>query len=196
MINEWDDYAKEWEESPQVVQYSKLAFKSLSRIVELDGLHILDFGCGTGLLSEQLSPKAKKIVSLDPSTKMIQVLKNKNLPNVIMIDRILTKDLIESSALFSMKFDLIVASSVCGFLPNYVETLKLIKSMLIQNGVFVQWDWLANKDNSEIGLTMNEIEFGFKEAKLELSSLTEPFSMEHEGMAMPVIMAVGKNYYQ
>lgn len=194
MENEWNDYAKDWEANPQVVQYSKLAFNSLSRIVELDGLHILDFGCGTGLLSEQLSPRAKKIVSLDPSTKMIRVLKNKNLPNVNAIDKVLTKDLIESSALFSIKFDLIVASSVCGFLPNYMEILKLLKSILIQNGVFVQWDWLANKDNSKMGLTMNEIEFGFKEAKLGLYSLTESFSMEHEGMAMPVIMAVGKNY--
>jgi len=193
MENEWNDYAKDWEANPQVVQYSKLAFNNLLKVVDIDGLNILDFGCGTGLLSELLLSRAKKVVALDPSTEMTLVLKNKNLPNIGVIDEILTQNLIQTNTLLSNKFDLIVASSVCGFLPNYKETLKLLKSMLTQNGIFVQWDWLANKDNPEIGLTMNEIESAFKEVKLKLSNLAESFSMDHEGTAMPVLMGVGKN---
>lgn len=193
IMNEWDEYAKDWESNQQVIQYAKLAFANLEKVIRIEGINILDFGCGTGLLSELMSPLAKKIVALDPSTEMTSVLKNKNLPNIKVINEILTQDLIRSNELFSKKFDLIVASSVCGFLPNYLETLKIFKSILTHDGIFIQWDWLANKDNSEIGLTKNEIAAGFKASGLELTSLTEAFSIEHDSHPIPVIMAIGRN---
>jgi len=193
MKNEWDDYANEWEANPQVVQYSKLAFNSLIKVVNIEGLNILDFGCGTGLLSELMLPSANKIVALDSSKEMTLVLKNKNLPKISVIDIILTKELIRNNELLAIKFDLIVASSVCGFLPNYNETLKLLKSMLTKNGILVQWDWLASSEISETGLTINKVESAFNGAELKLSSLTQPFSIDHDNTAMPVLMAVGKN---
>ena len=38
-------------------------------------------------------------------------------------------------------FDLIVASSVCAFVPDYQQTLSDLQLLLKEDGVFVQWDW-------------------------------------------------------
>ncbi|MCH8334286.1 MAG: class I SAM-dependent methyltransferase [Proteobacteria bacterium] len=38
------------------------------------------------------------------------------------------------------KFDLVVASSVCSFLPDYNSTLRDLSSALKPGGLFVQWE--------------------------------------------------------
>lgn len=192
MKSEWDEYATNWDTNPLVVEYSKKAFNSLLEFVNIEDLNILDFGCGTGLLTELMQPKAKRIVALDSSAAMITVLKKKKLPRIDAIEALLTRDLIQTNTSMANKFDLIVASSVCGFLPNYKQTLKLLKSTLSTNGLFVQWDWLADHDGSETGLTENEIKSAFSENEMKLLSLTIPFSMKHENSEMSVLMAVGK----
>ena len=191
MKNEWDDYAKDWETNPLVIEYSKLAFKSLQDEVNIDGLNILDFGCGTGALSELLLPRAKNIVALDSSAEMINVLKEKKLSGIDLINDVLSKELTQSHPLLSQKFDLIVASSVCAFLPNYQQTLKLLTSILQPNGTFVQWDWLAESDNAETGFTAHTVESAFKDVPLEISKLSIPFSINDNNTPMPVLMAIG-----
>ena len=64
MTAEWDAYADDWDSNPDVIRYAEAAFESLVRITALDGLDILDFGCGTGLLTEKMA----RSVSL-PSTR-------------------------------------------------------------------------------------------------------------------------------
>jgi len=190
MKNEWDDYAKDWEKNGSVIEYSKLAFKSLQNEVNIDELNILDFGCGTGALTELLLPRAKSIVALDSSPEMIRVLKNKKL-SIGLIDEALTSDLVEPNPLLSSKFDLIVASSVCAFLPNYQQTLKLLTSLLHHKGKFVQWDWLAESDNAETGFKPHTVESAFKDVPLEISKLSIPFSINDKNTPMPVLMAIG-----
>ena len=79
----------------------------------------VDFGCGTGLLTERMSPHASSIVALDSSNKMIAILNNKNLPNVTTVAEELSAELINKNASLNNRFDLIVASSVFAFLPDY-----------------------------------------------------------------------------
>lgn len=191
MKNEWDEYAVDWDINSDVVNYSNLAFQSLSETINIDGTDIFDFGCGTGLLTERLAKKANWIVALDPSVEMTKVLKRKNLANVSVISDYLTSQLLNECDSLSRKFDLIVASSVCGFLPDYKESLTIVKSMLKPNGIFVQWDWL-NEDENLDGMSKETIRNGFNEVGLELTSLTEPFSLSSEKGEMKVLMAVGR----
>ena len=69
----------------------------------------------------------------------------------------LSESLITKCILFSVKFDLIVASSVCSFLPGYEKTLALLKSLLVPGGSFIQWDWQATEGNSDFGLNRERI---------------------------------------
>ncbi len=196
MNDSWDEYAKDWDNNKDVILYSEEAFKSLSRVVELDGLNILDFGCGTGLLSEKLSPFAKQIVALDASQKMIQVLDSKRLPNVTTITEILSEDSVSKNKCLQEKFDVIVASSVCGFLPDYESTLSFLRSILVTDGLFVQWDWLALEENTGFGLSKERVEAAFKGAGFSAISITQPFSMTNAEGGMPVLMVVAKNALQ
>ena len=116
MSENWDDHADGWDNNQGVNIYANKAFETLQNAVDINGLNILDFGCGTSLLTEKMAAKANHIVALDPSEKMISVLSSKKLPNVTTLVKHLTATLIEENLLLSAKFDLISCFiSICLF---------------------------------------------------------------------------------
>jgi 2-polyprenyl-3-methyl-5-hydroxy-6-metoxy-1,4-benzoquinol methylase len=193
MSESWDQYAEGWDSNADVILYSKKAYDALCEILSLEALTILDFGCGTGLLTEKMAPKANWILGLDSSEKMISVLKNKLLSNVDTLVAELSEETIKSNVSLHSKFDLIVASSVCAFLPDYESTLWLLKTLLKPDGVFVQWDWLKIGGDSDFGLTEEIVESTFNKTGLEVSSITKAFSFESKDGSMQVLMGVAIN---
>lgn len=189
---DWNEHAAYWDDYKDAREYTKQTLGILSERLDLTNLCILDFGCGTGILTEHMAKKAKQIVAIDTSEKMIEVLANKNLKNVVTINDELSKDTIEKHTVFSNKFDLVVASSVCAFLPNYKEVLKLIKSLLKPEALFFQWDWLKHKEDEGIGFTEQTIEDSFTEVGLKVDSIGVPFHFSENEEKMEVIMAIGK----
>ena len=193
MSESWDDYAEEWDKNEDAISYSEKAFETLTNKISLEGLYILDFGCGTGLLTEKMSKLAKQIVALDTSYKMVSVLNDKRLSNVTAISEPMSIEIIKEKETLLSNFDLITASSVFGFLPQYESTLMLLKSLLVPGGLLVQWDWLSPTKDSEFGFSEKQVETAYKEAGFELISITEPFSLTSSKGTMAVIMAVAKN---
>ncbi len=193
MDNEWDEYAQDWDGDETAVRYAKEAFNALSKLVNVAGAKLLDFGCGTGLLTERLSPLANHIVALDTSSKMLAVLSGKNFPNVTTINEPLSVELIAAHSSFRKGFDVVVASSVCGFLPDYEATLSLVKSLLDPAGTFVQWDWLSQGEESDFGLSEARVISAYKQSGMSLVALTQPFSISAGGNVMPVLMGVARN---
>lgn len=190
MTNEWNDFAEMWDSVAS--EYADKAFAELQKVVSLKGLRVLDFGCGTGLLSERMAPQVKEIIALDNASKMIEKLEAKKLINVTTVSEILDQELIDNSPLFQEPFDLVVASSVCGFLPAYPATAKLLSSLLSENGIFVQWDWLQQSEESEDGLSKEEVEAALRNANFSATTISVPFEMSSPEGTMPVLMAVGK----
>ena len=193
MSNEWDEYAENWDVDPTVEEYAKNAFSELLDNININGLTVLDFGCGTGALTQLMSPTVKSIVAIDPSSEMIKHLDKKALNNVSSISDYLSKELVQNLPELDNKFDLIVASSVCGFLPDYEATLGLLKSLLKEGGVFVQWDWLANDDSSDMGLSEKRVKHAFVANGFVNSRVNSPFIMSSSKGDMPVLMGIGKN---
>jgi len=189
----WDEYAEGWDSNEDVIEYSEKAFRSLLDAVNLSGLRVLDFGCGTGLLTEKISPKAREVLALDSSEKMVFILTEKKLHNVTAVSKELSENLIRESKLLSEKFDLIVASSVCSFLPEYEKTLDLLKSLLVPEGTFVQWDWLATEENSDFGLSRETIANAYNKVGLQLQALGQAFVSSSSEGDMPVLMGIAKN---
>lgn len=192
MNNEWDEYAEGWDIDDSVQEYADKAFDALSSVLDIEGLSVFDFGCGTGALTQRLSPSVKEIVALDGSSEMVKHLDRKNLANVSTISDFLTQDLMDSHSLLANKFDLIVASSVCGFLPDYEETLGLLKSLLKPGGIFVQWDWLSPDDASGMGLSEAKVLGALEANGFSSIQIKTPFEMSSQKGTMTVLMAVGK----
>ena len=124
---------------------------------------------------------------------MISVLNDKCLPNVSTLAITLTEETIGENHLLHDNFDLVVASSVCGFLEDYKNTLKLIKTLLFKNGLFVQWDWLAPDNDCDFGFTEDSVSAALRNTGMQNISITQPFSMTSSKGIMKVLMAVAKN---
>ena len=80
VASDWDEYADGWNDNEDVVKYAEYAFKSLREVTDVKGLNILDFGCGTGNLTELMANTANRVVGIDISPRMISVLKSKKHP--------------------------------------------------------------------------------------------------------------------
>lgn len=193
MSESWDEYAAGWDSNEAVIAYADNAYLALKNTVELEGCRILDFGCGTGLLTERLSNTASSVVALDPSQKMISVLENKRLKNVATIASELDQNLINDNSLLSPKFDLVVASSALAFVPDYAKALKLLKQLLNKGGCLVQWDWLKGERDQGYGFTEQQIKSALTEAGFSECSTSVPFSLQSDGNALDVLMGVARN---
>ena len=91
----------------------------------LDGMQVLDFGCGTGLLTERLADRVAAIDAMDTSPAMLRVLRDK----VERAGWANVRVLAELPA-GAESYDLIVASSVCSFLDEYPGTVAHLVSLL------------------------------------------------------------------
>lgn len=190
MSDSWDDYANEWESNPDVISYAEHAFNSLTNSVTLSGKRVLDFGCGTGLLTEKLSRTANEVVSLDPSQKMIDVLARKGLDRVITVASELTPELVSTHPSFQSPFDVIVASSALAFVPEFETTLSLLHSLLAPQGQLVQWDWLKNDADTGMGFSETELLNAYQAQGFADVTVSVPFSMSSPKGTMSVVMGV------
>jgi ubiquinone/menaquinone biosynthesis C-methylase UbiE len=84
---DFDKEATTWDEVPARVKLANdIAVAISNEILLTSHMDVLDFGCGTGLLTLQLQPVVHSITGVDSSRGMIDVLKAKidrqNLPNI------------------------------------------------------------------------------------------------------------------
>ena len=137
--HEWDDVADGWDDAPGTREYAQGAFDSLIRRMAdhdltIDGMSVLDFGCGTGLLTELLVDRVASIDAVDPSPAMRRVLTGKIRQHRWGSVRVLA-DLPAGSA-----YDLIVCSSVLSFVDDHPATVALLSTHLAPGGLLVHWD--------------------------------------------------------
>lgn len=190
-MNEWDHYAQEWDTDPATRHYAELAFSSLLPVLErhdlpLAGARVLDFGCGTGLLTEQLLAAGATVDAFDTSEGMLEVLRAK------LGDREDVRILTEPPD-GSEEYDLVVCSSVCAFLDDYPGTAAALAGGLRGGGLFVQWDWERHEtETGTHGLTIGQIEQALAGAGL-VDVLVQPsFRIEVSGQAAQPLLGSGR----
>jgi len=154
--NEWDQYATGWDDDPTARAYSVAAFKNLVELagaskVSLNGAKVLDFGCGTGLLTEHLVAAGASVDAVDTSQAMLDVVVSKADRQNWAKVRASTKLPVDSAP-----YDLVVCSSVCSFVEDYQATVEELVSLLAPGGLFVQWDW-ERTDDDDHGLSRSQI---------------------------------------
>jgi len=75
---DFDAAAATWDEKPQRVKLANDIADALLREVAItDTMNVLDFGCGTGLLTLRLQPLVRTIIGADSSRGMLDILNAK-----------------------------------------------------------------------------------------------------------------------
>ena len=75
---DFDKEAVSWDENPRRIKLAKDLVQAISKQVALTPrMDILDFGCGTGLVTLQLQPFVRSITGADSSHKMLDTFKRK-----------------------------------------------------------------------------------------------------------------------
>jgi 2-polyprenyl-3-methyl-5-hydroxy-6-metoxy-1,4-benzoquinol methylase len=190
---DWDDFAAEWDDDPAAQAYAVAAHQSLvallgERRLRLDGMRVLDFGCGTGLLAEQLvADGVASIDAVDTSPAMLDVLEDKRLRSGW--DHVRTSQQLPGAP---DGYDLVVCSSVCSFLPDYFGTAAHLVTLLRPGGVFVQWDWeLDLADDDPHGLSRDAIRDALGGAGLSNIEVDIAFRVAIDGSEMTPLVGIG-----
>ncbi|HCG7438287.1 class I SAM-dependent methyltransferase [Vibrio parahaemolyticus] len=190
MAQDWDGLAKNWESNPATEQFAQSVFAQLQQLTQLDGIKVLDFGCGTGQLSQLLSPIVKDIVALDASEAMIEELDKKELLNVEPVVDALSRGLVAQHPAFRGQFDLVVASSVLAFVDDVESSLDIAHSLLNEGGYFVHFDWVAESEQD--GFTLSCSENALSNAGFVDVEAKKVFDITSDGQTMSVLMGVGR----
>ncbi|EHZ2781596.1 class I SAM-dependent methyltransferase [Vibrio parahaemolyticus] len=190
MAQDWDGLAKNWESNPATEQFAQSVFAQLQQLTQLDGIKVLDFGCGTGQLSQLLSPIVKDIVALDASEAMIEELDKKELLNVEPVVDALSRGLVAQHPAFRGQFDLVVGSSVLAFVDDVESSLDIAHSLLNEGGYFVHFDWVAESEQD--GFTLSRSENALSNAGFVDVEAKKVFDITSDGQTMSVLMGVGR----
>lgn len=187
----WDDWADGWDDDPGARAYSRAAHGSLlaelgRRGLQIDGSRVLDFGCGTGLLTEQLVEVVASVDAVDLSPGMLAVLNQKIATNGWT--NVATSLTVPADG---ESWDLIVCSSVCSFLEDYPATATELAEALTPGGLFVQWDWEASEADGH-GLTRAEIQEALESAGLVDIEVRTAFSVVESEQRMEPLMGAGR----
>lgn len=107
----------------------------LNNITDLDKKFnkILEIGCGTGVLAQELVAFCNEIIGIDLSKKSIEIANQSKTSNNIKF----IESSIEEYAETNNKFDLIVANMVLMDVENLDDILSSIGSMLLDDGNFI-----------------------------------------------------------
>lgn len=83
MSERFDKAAQDWDKGDTRQNIASSVFQTIaSRIALLNTMNVLDFGCGTGLLSFKIAPMVRSVTGIDVSVKMIEQLEAKNTPQL------------------------------------------------------------------------------------------------------------------
>jgi len=122
---DFDKEAASWDENPTRIKLAGDVANAISENIALTSdMDVLDFGCGTGLLTLNLQPKVRSITGVDSSPGMLDAFKAKiagqNLSNVKMLHTDLDKGDVLSGI-----YDVVVSSMT-------LHHVKEIKPLLMQ----------------------------------------------------------------
>jgi ubiquinone/menaquinone biosynthesis C-methylase UbiE len=162
------DFNKEaamWDENPGRVKLVKeIAYAMTEEIKFTPDMNVLDFGCGTGLLTLQLQPLVSSITGLDSSQGMLDGLltkiKDKNLINV----KTLYMD-IENDGILKGNYNLIVSSMTIHHIRDISHVLNQFYNILLPSGQICIAD-LDSDDGQFHEDNQGVFHFGFDRYKL------------------------------
>lgn len=156
----FDKDAAQWDDSPTKVRMANDVAAAIIREVNpAKDMDVMDFGCGTGLVTLKLQPLVKTITGVDSSQGMLDALQNKIAQQ--SLDNVFTRFVdLEHGKQAQGSYDLIVSSMTLHHVP---DTLALFKewSGLLRPGGRVSFADLDAEDGSFHSDKTGVFHFGF-----------------------------------
>lgn len=197
----FDAAASGWDEEPRRVKLAdEIAAAILGEGVLGADMDVLDYGCGTGLLTLRLQPHVRSITGADTSSGMLDVLNGKirkyGLGNASTLCLNLERDDVGQ-----LQFHAIVSSMTLHHVREPAALIAKLHSMLLPGGHLFIAD-LEKEDGSFHDDPAGVEHFGFERRELEgmfrasgLSGVRSRVSatiIKREGEAYPVNLVTGR----
>ncbi|BCD60621.1 MULTISPECIES: class I SAM-dependent methyltransferase [unclassified Nitratiruptor] len=158
-MSSFDERAKEWDKNSRRVQTAQKVAKAIKECVRKKSLDILDFGCGTGLVSYELTDIANSITGVDTAPKMVEMFNAKS-PSPSIKAYCKDIDAIEPP------FDLIVSSMTFHHIEDIHEIIGKLYAKLKSDGIICIAD-LVTEDGTFHSDNRGVHHFGFDPKWLE-----------------------------
>lgn len=203
-IERFNDAASTWDDNQQRLMLAKQIAERMMQEVSVDtSTNILDYGCGTGLVSLELAKLAGHVTCVDSSSGMLEALNQK-----IHKDQIANIDTVEceyTSPLFKKLglFDVVVSSMTMHHIENSEQFLSALYDMTLPGGRVLIAD-LDKEDGSfhpdptgvhHHGFSRNQFIETLTKAGFVEVSITAVLTMKKDTPAGPsdfdVLLAVG-----
>jgi ubiquinone/menaquinone biosynthesis C-methylase UbiE len=119
---DFDAAAKTWDENPGRVKMAHDVAQAIRDTIPLKPeMDVMDFGCGTGLLTLQLQPSVHSITGIDSSQGMLDILSAKIRKNGIK--NVTTRHVdLDQGGVLDGQYDLVVSSMTLHHVP-YIQPL-------------------------------------------------------------------------
>ena len=165
---DFDVEAATWDEEPRRVQLAKDLFRVIAEEAKLTStMDVLDFGCGTGLVTLQLSARVGHVTGVDSSQGMLDVLERKI--RSYPIDNIKTHCIdLDCGDTIDGLYDLVVSTMTLHHVRNIASLLEKFTRLLKPRGRLCVAD--LDLDNGEFhGNNEGVFHFGFDRQALRQS---------------------------
>lgn len=179
VVEAWDDMAGDWDDI--AVGSAKAFYAILRQHIEIThDMVVFDFGCGTGLVADLLRRQVKKIVAVDVSSCMVDLMEDKILAedwdNVQVFHALMGDSEDETSEEILLehegKVDLILASSVLGFVTkeSVASTMAALGRLLKPGGYFCHTDTPKSEVKHYNAFTKKKAQTYYEKGGLEMDS--------------------------
>jgi ubiquinone/menaquinone biosynthesis C-methylase UbiE len=159
-IRNFDEVAASWDEEPRRVKLAADVAKAVMGEVELTrDMDVLDYGCGTGLVTLHMQPHVRGMTGADTSRGMLEVLKRKVAEHGMTNVRTALIDPVKDTPIEG-KFHLIVSSMTLHHIQDTEALFKDFYRLLLPGGKLCITD-LDAEDGSFHNDTTGVAHFGF-----------------------------------
>lgn len=183
---DFDREAATWDDEPKRVRLAQGIADTISRATELNSdMDVMDFGCGTGLLTLRLSPRVHSVTGVDSSEGMLEVLNAKIERDRLSNVRSQYLD-IQNGGVLRGNYHLIVTSMTLHHVRDISPLLHMFYDVLDHGGHLCIAD-LDLDDGKFHADNHGVFHFGFDRAILAQSMLDTGFDDVRETTAAEIV---------
>lgn len=194
MNERFNQAAADWDKGDTRQNIAKAVFQTItSRVALLKHMEILDFGCGTGLLSFKIAPLVRSITGIDLSEKMLEQLEAKNTDSIHVTP--LCRDIMTEP--LEKTFHGIVSSMAMHHVEDTTKLFEIFHDHLKRDGFIAVADLEAEDGTFHTHGNDGVHHFGFEREKLRTTIEKAGFSnvrfhtaytVEKEGKNYPIFL--------